>query len=104
MSLITQGLYSLVFCSRYLDLFWIDERTPWWNIIVKNFYIWTSIYVIVVMMRVYPRTREREKGWKLGAFSLGGSIILAPIAAAIFDRKHFDVSHVSLWHPALFLP
>ena len=30
------------------------------------------------MMRVYARTREREKAWKLGAFCLGGAVATAP--------------------------
>ncbi|KAI9816694.1 MAG: hypothetical protein M1832_004982 [Thelocarpon impressellum] len=83
------ALYAAVFCTRYLDLFDIHKDTPWWNIIVKHFYIWTSLYVIVLMMRVYPRTREREKGWKLGAFALAGSLVLTPIVLSIFKRQEF---------------
>ncbi len=38
------------------------------------------------MMRVYARTREREKAWKLGAYCFVGSVILAPIITAISDH------------------
>ncbi|KAI9712993.1 MAG: hypothetical protein M1812_006741 [Candelaria pacifica] len=41
-------------------------------------------------MRVYARTREREKAWKLGAICLGGSLVSAPIIALIF--KKFQVT------------
>lgn len=39
------------------------------------------------MTRIYARTREREKAWKLGAYCLGGSVILGPIVAAIAEGK-----------------
>lgn len=38
------------------------------------------------MMKVYARTREREKAWRLGAYCLVGSVILAPIITAISDH------------------
>lgn len=39
------------------------------------------------MLRVYARTREREKAWKFGAFCLGGSLLLAPFTMLIFQDK-----------------
>lgn len=39
------------------------------------------------MLRVYARTREREKAWKLGGFSFIGCAVLAPIFMMIFERK-----------------
>lgn len=36
------------------------------------------------MMKVYPRTRERERAWKLGIYSVMGSLVMAPIMMAIF--------------------
>jgi hypothetical protein len=36
------------------------------------------------MTRIYARTREREKAWKLGGYATGGSLILAPIVTLIF--------------------
>ena len=39
------------------------------------------------MMKVYARTREKEKAWKLGAYCFGGSLVLAPVFAAIATGK-----------------
>ena len=36
------------------------------------------------MTRIYARTREREKAWKLGGYATGGSLVLAPIVTLIF--------------------
>jgi hypothetical protein len=83
-SLLTQILYIAVFTTRYLDLFWVPPQWNWWNFILKNFYIWSSIYIIILMTRIYARTREREKAWKLGGYATGGSLILAPIVTLIF--------------------
>ncbi|KAL8818030.1 MAG: hypothetical protein Q9223_003255 [Gallowayella weberi] len=65
-SLITQMLYTLVFCSRYLDLFWVKPSYMPWNFVLKLFYLGSSFYILLLMMRIYARTREREKAWKLG--------------------------------------
>ena len=82
-SLITQVLYAGVFITRYLDLFWTPPASSVWNFILKIFYILSSLYIIFLMMKVYARTREREKAWRLGAYCLAGSVLLAPIANAI---------------------
>jgi len=37
------------------------------------------------MTRLYARTREREKAWKLGGYAAGGSLIAAPIMGLIFN-------------------
>lgn len=83
-SLITQGLYAIVFCSRYLDLF--SERSAW-NAIFKVTYIVTSFYILGVMQWLFPRSREREISWKLGAIILGGSLALSPFIMMIFESK-----------------
>lgn len=93
-SLITQFLYVLVFLTRYLDLFWTDPRSSLWNFTLKNFYIWSSIYVIVLMTRVFPRSREREKAYRLGASCLGASAMFAPFVAWIFTLSQWSVSKV----------
>ncbi|RFU73637.1 er lumen retaining receptor [Trichoderma arundinaceum] len=82
-SLITQGLYALVFCTRYLDLF--AERSAW-NAIFKVTYIVTSFYILAVMQWLFPRSREREISWKLGAIVLGGSLVLSPFVMMIFEK------------------
>lgn len=83
-SLITQALYAMVFCTRYLDLFWTKPMANLWNFVLKNFYIISSLYIILLMMRIYARTREREKAWKLGAACLGGAVVAAPFVTLIY--------------------
>ncbi|KAL7807993.1 ER lumen protein retention receptor [Trichoderma gracile] len=83
-SLITQGLYAVVFCTRYLDLF--REQSAW-NAIFKVTYIVTSFYILAVMQWLFPRSREREISWKLGAIVLGGSLALSPFAMLIFESR-----------------
>ena len=92
-SLITQMLYVGVFLTRYLDLFWVSPAASYWNFILKNFYIFSSLYIILLMMRMYARTREREMAWKVGAYCSMTSIGLAPILtamAAAFARTRFS--------------
>ncbi|RYP20414.1 hypothetical protein DL765_002790 [Monosporascus sp. GIB2] len=81
-SMITQILYAVVFCSRYTDLF---SETYAWNVFFKVFYILSSIYIIVIMRWMFPRTREREIAWKLGAATFGGSLLIAPFVMIIFE-------------------
>ncbi|KAI1633185.1 ER lumen protein retaining receptor 2 [Biscogniauxia mediterranea] len=83
-SMITQVLYAVVFCTRYTDLFSTRSK---WNLFFKLFYIISSIYIIAIMRWRYPRTREREISWKLGAAVLGGSLLLSPFAMLIFESK-----------------
>jgi hypothetical protein len=92
-SLITQMLYLVVFCTRYLDWFWTyplgeaNHRSTtllWWNFFGKLLYVGTSVYTILIMLRRYPRTREREKAWRLGAYCFFGSVISSPFVCLIF--------------------
>ena len=86
-SLITQALYAAVFCTRYLDIFWVPPKQNLWNFVLKNFYILSSLYIILLMMKMYARTREREKAWKFGAACMAGSLAAAPFAMMIFEDK-----------------
>ncbi|KAK9777485.1 putative ER lumen protein retaining receptor-domain-containing protein [Seiridium cardinale] len=98
-SMITQVLYTVVFLTRYTDIF---TETSDWNLLFKLFYIASSIYIIVIMRYRYPRTRETELAWKLGAAVLGGSLLLSPFAMLIFEKKtnwgfftwHWDFSEI----------
>jgi len=92
-SLITQAFYLLVFLSRYLPFPLWQSYDPKafhraWNVVLKPFYIMTSAYIIFLMMRVYARTREREKAWKIGGWSLGGSLLAAPFVMMIFRSRY----------------
>ncbi|KAF2875782.1 ER lumen protein retaining receptor-domain-containing protein [Massariosphaeria phaeospora] len=86
-SLLTQALYALVFCARYLDIFLSSATTDWmhtWNFTLKIFYTLSSFYIIFLMTSVYARTREREKAWKFGMYCLLGSLVATPIWYWIF--------------------
>jgi hypothetical protein len=87
-------LYSVVFVFRYLDLLdpstykTLGSKGTWhviWNVSFKLFYLASSFYTIFVMMKVFPRTRERERAWKLGLWSVVGSLVLAPIAIPVLE-------------------
>ncbi|KAJ5774277.1 ER lumen protein retaining receptor [Penicillium paradoxum] len=39
------------------------------------------------MMKVYPRTRERERAWKLGLWSVIGAVILTPFSILLLDKE-----------------
>lgn len=82
-SLITQILYAVVFCTRYIDILY---ETILWNFFFKIFYISSSLYIIAIMQWAFPRTREREISWKIGAGILGGSLLLSPIVMLIFEK------------------
>lgn len=83
-SLITQILYALVFCTRYLDVF---SESSSWNYVFKIFYVLSSFYILGVMQWVYPRSREREIAWKIGAVILGGALLLSPFTMMLFEKK-----------------
>lgn len=88
-SLLTQLLYALVFCTRYLDLFWVSPFFSLWNFFFKLFYISSSIYVVYLMMRVYPRTREKEAAWKITTWTLAACVLSAPLVTLVFNRLSF---------------
>ena len=81
-------LYAVVFCLRYLDLFF-PGRSLLWNTVLKIFYIGSSFYIIAIMMKVYARTREREKAWKFGGYCLAGSVVLGPIVGKLAEGSRF---------------
>ncbi|KAK4159152.1 ER lumen protein retaining receptor-domain-containing protein [Cladorrhinum sp. PSN259] len=93
-SLLTQIFYALVFITRYTDLF---SETSAWNYFFKVFYFLSSFYTISIMRFVYPRTREREKAWKMGAALLLGSLVISPFAMLIFKSKDEWAFTEMLW-------
>ncbi|GJN75878.1 hypothetical protein PLICBS_009986 [Purpureocillium lilacinum] len=97
-SFITQGLYALVFCTRYLDIF---REHSVWNLLFKIFYIFSSFYILGVMQWVYPRSRERELSWKMGGGVLGVSLLLSPFVMLIFEHVW---SFTSILESACVLP
>lgn len=49
------------------------------------------------MTRVYARTREREKAWKLGGYSFAASAIATPIVSLIFNGWTASTIVEMLW-------
>ena len=49
------------------------------------------------MLRVYARTRERERAWKLGGYSFGASLIVAPVVSLIFNGWSGSTIIEMLW-------
>lgn len=90
--MITQVLYLLVFVTRYLDLFWIPPWWHWWNFILKNLYIWTSVYTVYVMTRKFARTRERERAWKLATYIMIFSSAISPVLSALYRIAYLKSS------------
>ncbi|CAN8101124.1 unnamed protein product [Discula destructiva] len=82
-SFITQILYCVVFLSRYTDVFGANQFL--YNRIFKLVYIFSSFYTIAVMQWTFPRTRERELAWKLGAACFFGSLLISPFTMLIFQ-------------------
>ncbi|KAJ5492754.1 hypothetical protein N7539_001500 [Penicillium diatomitis] len=99
-SLLTQILYAAVFVTRYTDLLspsaWsVESHGPIviWNVAFKLFFIFSSFYTIFIMMRVFPRTRERERAWKLGIYSVLGSLVFSPILYLLLEGKSWKHLH-----------
>lgn len=104
-SLLTQVLYAFVFLTRYLDLFrglqWTDGHA--YNNFFKLFYIFSSIYIIVVMIYAFPRTREREKSWKLASWCVLGALVGAPSALALYGAA-YKLPYPRHWFTEVLLP
>lgn len=86
-SLNTQLLYAIVFCARYLDIFWtpLFHSLLLYNFIVKIFYISSSFYILFLMVKVYRWEPELpESGW-LSLYCLGFAAISCIPVVAIFE-------------------
>ncbi|KAE8357137.1 ER lumen protein retaining receptor-domain-containing protein [Aspergillus caelatus] len=96
-SLLTQVLYMMVFLSRYLELFIGRGWGTFYLVFFKLFYIFSSAYIIFLMMKVFPRTRERERAWKLALGSAAASLVLAPILTLIFRHPWPQRWFTEIW-------
>lgn len=85
-----------------MDFFRTFTNIPW-NTAFKAFYILSSIYVLVLMLFVYARTREREKAWKLGGLCLAVSAVGAPIVMLIFRHRFVGFEEVCVIPASLLL-
>jgi uncharacterized membrane protein len=70
-----------------MDLFWKNPFSFFYNTFLKIFFISSTLYTVFVMMKVFARTREREKAWRFGGACFVGSLIIAPFAMLILMPK-----------------
>ncbi|KAF8456020.1 ER lumen protein retaining receptor-domain-containing protein, partial [Terfezia claveryi] len=85
-SFLTQILYLLVFCLRYLDLFW-TFTFDWYNTTLKIFYILTSLYTLYIMLKKFPRSREGEKEWRVTGWILVIGVVVGLFGGLIVYKK-----------------
>lgn len=74
-SLLTQGMYMVVFVTRYLDL--ANPMISIYNTSMKIFYILSSFYIVFLMLRNYPYTHESVKAWQVTVVSVTASFVLS---------------------------
>jgi len=99
-SLRTHLLYLLVFCSRYLDLFFTNPVKSWltaYNTIMKILFIATSAYTIFLMRKKYKQTYSVAHD----TFRVQFLIAPAAVLAMIF---HYKLSFFELvWAFSIYL-
>lgn len=59
----------------------------------KLFFLVTSLYLVYIIARVYARTREKEKAWRRGIYSLAAALVLAVPVLWIFKNFPQDDSY-----------
>lgn len=83
-----------MFLARYTDIFSTRSK---YNLIFKIFYILSSFYTLGVMQWVFPRTREKELSWKLGAGCFFGALLSSPLIMLMLHKTvDWSVFYVSL--------
>ncbi|KAJ3189839.1 endoplasmic reticulum retention protein [Gaertneriomyces sp. JEL0708] len=93
----TQLLYTIVFCTRYLDLFF--KVYSIYNSIMKIFFISTSFYVLFLMKKKFRAT------WDPNLDTMRLEYLLAPCAVLGLLTgwgKGFDITEI-LWTFSLWL-
>lgn len=106
MSLLTQLLYIIVFITRYVDLFWTHPANSFidgWNFCFKIWYIVSSFFIVFLMLKVFPRTREKEASWRLAAWSLLGCLVTTPLVNLIYHQLSVDATEVNILIASLML-
>ncbi|CAO3617132.1 unnamed protein product [Mucor hiemalis] len=78
----TQFLYSLVFLTRYLDLF--AKRVSVYNTVMKVFFIVSSLYILYLMRYKYQATNDTELDTFRVEYLLVGSVILGVLSAYVY--------------------
>jgi hypothetical protein len=84
----------IVFTTRYLDI--LDSRK--YNTVFKIFYLSTSAYILWIMLRVFKRTREEEREWRVAAVLVAVSAGLTPFLSWLRGRIGFTEVCDSIRH------
>ncbi|KAH3684337.1 hypothetical protein WICPIJ_004683 [Wickerhamomyces pijperi] len=91
----TQLLYSIVFITRYLDLFF--SYISLYNTLMKLFFIVSSIYILYLMKMVYAKTETQRIDTFRMDYLIGACAVLALITT--YD---YSISEI-LWTFSLWL-
>lgn len=81
--------------TRYLDLF-TRSTSVVYNTLFKITYLVSSLYILFLMMRVFPRSRESEAQWRLSGYILLFSTVCAPVFHAVFRDRSYSWSVLDL--------
>ncbi len=74
----SQALYTIVYVTRYVDLFWAGSFSMY-NTIMKLFFISSSIFVLYLMQAKFRPTHDPNIDTLKIEYLLGGSAVLALI-------------------------
>ena len=91
-SIKTQELYLLVFCSRYLDLF--THFYSWYNSLMKVIYISSTAYIIYLVKETQPFKTDYERGqdsflhWQFG---VGPCAVLTVLSCVYYYVTDYGV-------------
>jgi ER lumen protein retaining receptor len=93
----TQALYTTVFVTRYLDLFSSSQSHSLYNIVMKIFFICSSVYVLFLMKVRFRPTNDPSIDTFRIEYLLGPALILA----LVFNYS-YSVAEV-FWSFSIFL-
>lgn len=91
----TQLLYTIVFVTRYLDLFF--SYISLYNTLMKLFFIGSSFYILYLMRVVYSKSETQKIDTFRTELLIGASVILA-----IITTYDYSISEI-LWTFSLWL-
>lgn len=94
LSIKTQGLYVIVFVTRYLDLF--NKYYSLYNTFMKIFFIGSSVYTVHLMINKYRKTIKEDIDNFPVKYLLGGSFLMSLIFTSKYTMGEILWSF-SLW-------
>ncbi|KAI8988739.1 ER lumen protein retaining receptor [Pilobolus umbonatus] len=97
-SLKTQLLYSIIFITRYLDLFY--KRVSLYNTVMKIFFIASSVYILYLMKFKYKATYDASLDTFRIEYLLGLSAVIGLLTSYIYTLTEILWSF-SIWLEAV---